>query len=330
MSSNQDPDFEAIERELILHPRTSFTPAGLTPAEVWGGLEPSFFEDVEKRFALQRKPFVTLSDVLDQLTERLRGQFREKVGPCDLTIVEEVDNETVFKIILGYDKTKVKRIFNAMSDPDKVNFSEKEARSICEGKCGCEIQDCSHEHEKREPGHIEEKCVKIIGNSINGSIEWAQFVAAIFQIIFSGRNILPGVPGRVYEDIVLPCDKSTLKSGESSIVEIVDDNEEEGSLPSIRVFDLKEKEVTSNLASGEEESNGKLSQAINTEQRHWKKNHILYEWIYTIQNPEKSFSWNAYIPIQGLVPFRGYVSIPCASRSVSSEVIKYLDKNVKL
>jgi len=286
------------------------------------------FETIEKRFALQRKPFVTLSDVLDQLTERLKEQFGEDVGSCDLTIVEEVDDEIVFKIILGYDKVKFERIFNTISDPDKIDFSENEARDICEGKCRCEIQNCSHENDKREPGHIEEKCVKVIGNTVNGSIEWAQLVAAIFQIIFSGRNILPGVPGRVYEDSVLPCDKSTLKSREPSIVEIVDDDEEEDNLPSIRVFDSKEEELTSSLASGEEKRNRKLSQAISTEQRHWEKNHILYDWIYEIQNPEKSFSWNAYLPIQGLVPFRGYVSIPCKNCSLSSEVIGYLKKGV--
>ena len=70
-------------------------------------------ENLLKRFALQRKPFVTLADALNLLYREfgLRNEsIARNTAPFDFTILEREENDQVFRFILSYSAEKVESI----------------------------------------------------------------------------------------------------------------------------------------------------------------------------------------------------------------------------
>lgn len=299
-----------------------------------------FIEDVASRFALKRKPFVTLADALDRVTEKLQRYFGDnQIETCDLTLVDEGDEDdgrVTFPMVIGYSEEKfdkIARCISGKSSSSSCSFSEKEAIRICHGKCPCKnSESCTCSDIVNNAGRLEEKCVGIIRNwdhkytkiSDRSADSWAKLLAAIFQLIYSGKNILPGIAGRVYEktDGMSQLGMSTIGEIEGMnkkspvIIKLTEDKGTAG-LYKIRVFDKIGNNITDKLA-GDNESDS-LNQTITEQQKHWS-NHDLYKWVGLVQ--ENPLKWQAYIPIEGLVSYRSYLAVPCKRQRVATNVIE--------
>lgn len=288
--------------------------------------EPNFedvdFGDVERRFALQRKPFVTLADVLDQLTESLKKEFGNSVGACDLTIVNNsrVSSENKnYKLILGYGEEKFRRILESRFESEEVKFSKKEAKLISAEVCSCGEEKCKFEPSKIS--RIEKECIKNIGKfdieeASNG--ELSNFLASVLQVVYSGRNIIPGFPGRVYEEGDLPDETNIRTDNLPSIVKLKEGGGK--GLPKVEVFELKGEEKVKKIT-------GEVGQILTDDHKHWRNNHMLYEWVDKIQQDPEIFEWNTIIPLKNSVPFRGYLSTPCTKKEIAKEVLDYIETN---